>query len=266
MNVVNMVARDLPDAWFQTVFKILDEGSVFKIDRGSFAGSKRLELDFYNCEIKYPGTRPLLPHIEDHFGIPDPVDPDYLDEYMPYLMTSIMKPNESYTYGQRLTKYPIDYPLHKFKIYPWNEILIQEIKELLNLNIIIIEDDKYYLNQIELLIWTYRNKGYRNNQMVLQIGHPSDMLLSDPPCLRTIDTRIQDGKLKFFVYFRSWSLWGGYPANLAAILQLQEYVSMQIGVECGEMYVSSKGLHLYDYEFDIAKLIRMRDDLELKIG
>ena len=81
--------------------------------------------------------------------------------------------------------------------------------------------------------------------MVLQVGSPADLLIKDPPCLRHIDTRIQDGKLHFFPYFRSWDLWGGFPANLAAIQVLKEYMAAAIGVEDGEMVVSSKGLHIY---------------------
>ena len=116
------------------------------------------------------------------------------------------------------------------------------------------------------MIWTYKNKGYRNNQMVLQVAKPSDMLLQDPPCLRQIDTRIQDGKLHFYPYFRSWDLWGGFPANLGGIQLLKEYCADEIGVEDGEIIASSKGLHIYDYSFDLAKCLRMRDDMELKQG
>jgi thymidylate synthase len=123
---------------------------------------------------------------------------------------------------------------------------------------------KFFLNQVELLIWTYKNKGYRNNQMVLQVAQPTDMLLQDPPCLRHIDTRIQDGKLHFFPYFRSWSLWGGLPANLAAIELMKQYVAAEIGVENGEIIASSKGLHLYDYEFDLGKMISMKQDIDFQ--
>ena len=100
--------------------------------------------------------------------------------------------------------------------------------------------------------------------MVLQVAHPTDMLLQDPPCLRHIDTRIQDGKLHFYPYFRSWDLWGGFPANLGGIQLLKEYVAAEIGVEDGEIIASSKGLHIYDYSFDLAKCLRMRDDMKLK--
>jgi len=96
--------------------------------------------------------------------------------------------------------------------------------------------------------------------MVLQIAHPSEITLRDPPCLRSIDTRIQDGKLHFAsVLFRSWDLWGGMPANLAGIQNLKEYMAGEIGVEDGEMIVESKGLHLYGYAEDLAKLRCLRE-------
>lgn len=269
MKLVNIEARDLPDAWFQCVYKVLDEGRVFTIDRGSYAGQKRLEFDYITVNIKHPRTRPLLPQIEPHFGIPNPVEDEYLNDYLPYLMTGKLKPGESYTYGQRLTMYPI----------PWNtvaeynadknkNILIQDEEVWKNRDIIFTNEneDQFYLNQIELLIWTYKNKGYRNNQMTMSISTPIDMLLQDPCCLRSIDTRIQGGKLHFFLYFRSWDLYGGFPANLGGVQLLKEYCALEIGVEDGEIIVSSKGLHLYDYTFDIAKMLRMRENMELSYG
>ena len=121
------------------------------------------------------------------------------------------------------------------------------------------EDGGLYLNQIEWIINTYKKFGARNNQMVLQVAHPSDLTLADPPCLRSIDTRIQDDALHFFVYFRSWDLWGGMPANLAGIQNLKEYMASEIGVQDGKMIVESKGLHLYGYAEDLAKLRCLKD-------
>jgi len=265
MNLIEIKARDLEEAWFLSVYKIIDEGSVFTIDRGSYAGQKRLEFDYITLQIKYPGTRPLLPQIPVQYGIPNPVADDYLDDYLPYLMSGELKPDESYTYGQRMTKYKIPGDWN-WNFKDFNKILIQEEEVWNNPQIIIKEGFDVYLNQIELLIWTYKNKGYRNNQMVLQVAHPSDMLLQDPPCLRQIDTRIQDGKLHFFPYFRSWSLWGGFPANLGGLQLLKEYIASEIGVEDGEIIASSKGLHLYDYTFDMAKILSMKNDMELKQG
>lgn len=256
MNIQHIEARDLGDAWFQTIYRVLDEGNEFTIDRGSYAGQKRLEFDYITVHVKYPNVKPLLPNIEAHFSVPDPVELDYLDDYLPYLMTGELKEGEAYTYGQRLAKYPINYPVMDKDVFPWNGILIDEIDTLFEEGII-IHEDKFYLNQIELLIWIYKNKGYRNNQMVLQVAHPTDMLLKDPPCLRHIDTRIQNNQLHFYPYFRSWDLWGGFPANLGGIQLLKEYISSCIGVDDGHIVASSKGLHIYDYAVEFAKMIRM---------
>lgn len=212
MNLEFIEATTLPDAWYQCVNKILEVGREYTIDRGSYAGQKRLEFDYITTHIKYPGSRPLLPDIPPALGIPNPVADDYLEKYLPYLMTSEKEPGEDYTYGERL---------------------------------------EY---QIEEVIKMYKNDGYGTNQACMSVSMPSDIDLADPPCLRGIDTRIQDDKLHFVVYFRSWDLWNGLPANLGAIQLMKEYMAGEIGIEDGEIIASSKGMHLYDYAWELAKL------------
>ena len=262
MNIHAIKARDLPDLWFQAVHDILDHGRRFTIDRGSYAGQTRLEYDYFTGFVQFPGTQPLLPDIPAGCGIPNPVEeayifggPGYQRSYMEYLMTGHKEPGESYTYGERLTKVPI----RGEKLNWWQK----EQRDIIDVReadgkIVFKEGEQLYLNQIEWVIDTYRRFGYRNNQMVLQVAHPSDLTLLDPPCLRSIDTRIQDDKLHFCVYFRSWDLWGGLPANLAGIQNLKEYMAAEIGVQDGEMIVESKGLHLYGYAEDLAKLRCLR--------
>ncbi|MGD9037387.1 MAG: hypothetical protein PVF10_12560, partial [Syntrophobacterales bacterium] len=48
--------------------------------------------------------------------------------------------------------------------------------------------------------------------------------------------------------------WNGYPANLGGVQLLKEYMASEIGVGDGEMIVASKGLHIYDYAFDVARM------------
>jgi len=213
-----ITARDLPDAWFQCVYKILQVGSEYVIQRGSYEWQKRLEFDYVTVHIKYPGARPLIPDIPPHLGIPNPVAEGYLEEYLPYLMTSKKRPGEDYTYGQYLE---------------------EQIKEVIRM---------------------YREDGFNTNQAYMTVGDPNSIYLKDPPCLRGIDTRIQEGKLHFIVYFRSWDLWNGFPANLGAIQLLKEYMAQEIGVDDGEIIASSKGLHLYDYVWELAKLRTMCPD------
>lgn len=258
MHIHRIEARDLPDLWFQAVYDILDVGGKYTIDRGSFAGQTRLEYDYFTGYVRHPGTRPMLPDIPPACGIPNPVDEGYVyggdgydRSYIEYLMTPHKQPGESYTYGERLTRAP----LYGMKREWWRsgETDIIDKREP-DGRIVFEEKGCLYINQIEWVIDTYKKYGARNNQMVLQVAEPSDLALVDPPCLRSIDTRIQDGRLIFFIYFRSWDLWGGMPANLAGIQNLKEYMAAAIGVEDGEMIVESKGLHLYGYAEDLARL------------
>ena len=258
MKIHFVQARDLPDLWFQAVHDILDNGRKFKIDRGSYAGQTRLEYDYFCGHVTYPGTQPVIPDIPPACGIPNPVEEAYIyggegydRSYIEYLMTGEKGAGESYTYGERLTRAPITGDK-----LAWWEARNDEIidKREVDGTAVFEDDGQLYLNQIEWLIQTYKKHGHRNNQMVLQVAHPSDCTLLDPPCLRSIDTRIQDDTLHFFVYFRSWDLWGGLPANLAGIQNLKEYMAGEIGVKDGEMIVESKGLHLYGYAEDLAKL------------
>jgi len=107
--------------------------------------------------------------------------------------------------------------------------------------------------QIPELIRIYKEGGHNTNQGFMAVGSRDSIKLSDPPCLRGIDTRVKDGKLHFILYFRSWDLWAGFPSNLAGIQLMKEYVASEIGVADGEIIALSKGLHLYDYTWELAK-------------
>ena len=218
MKSIHIEARDLPDAWFQCLYEVFESGWKYQVGWGSFGGQRRLELDYVTVHIKHPGVRPLLPDIRPGIGVPPPVAEGYLEEYLPYLMTSKLRlgSNEKYTYGQ------------------------------------------YLETQIEEIISMYKEDGHNTNQAYMAIGDQESIYLDDPPCLRGIDTRIKNGKLHFIVYFRSWDLWSGFPANLGALQLLKEYMVSEIGVEDGEIIASSKGLHLYDYVWDMAKLVTGR--------
>lgn len=108
--------------------------------------------------------------------------------------------------------------------------------------------------QIPELIRMYKEDGYNTNQGFMAVGSKESIKLADPPCLRGIDTRVANGKLHFILYFRSWDLWAGFPSNLAGIQLLKEYVASEIGAEDGELIALSKGLHLYDYTWELARM------------
>jgi len=217
MQISMIEARDLSEAWFLCLRQTLADGYQYRIDRGSYAGQRRRELDFVVVRIEYPANRPLVPDVPD--GVPCPSSMDYIEEYLPYLMTSHRREGEQYTYGQ------------------------------------------YLEPQIAEVIRIYREDGLETNQAFMSVGDAASLALSDPPCLRAVDTRVRYGKLHFIVYFRSWDLWAGFPSNLAALQLLKEYMAEEIGVGDGEIIAVSKGLHLYEYVWDNARAAAHMEDL-----
>lgn len=211
MKITTIEARDLSEAWFLCLCKTLTEGREYKIDRGSYAGERRKELEFAVIHINHPETRPLIPDVPQ--GVPPPSTMEYIESYLPYLMTAHRKEGEQYTYGQ------------------------------------------YLETQIAEVIKMYQEDGHNTNQAFMAVGDSQSIFLPDPPCLRAIDTRILDNKLNFVVYFRSWDLWAGFPSNLAAIQLLKEYMASEIEVEDGELIAMSKGLHIYEYVWELAKVV-----------
>jgi thymidylate synthase len=209
MKISVIEARDLSEAWFLCLRKTLAEGHEYKIERGSYASQYRKELDFVVVKITSPGTRPLTPDVPQ--GVPPPTTMEYIESYLPYLMTAHRAESEQYTYGQYLEK------------------------------------------QIAEVIRMYKEDGYNTNQAFMAVGDSQSIFLSDPPCLRAIDTRIRNRRLSFVVYFRSWDLWAGFPSNLAAIQLMKEYMGSEIGVADGEIIAISKGMHLYEYSWELAR-------------
>jgi len=210
VNISVIEARDLSEAWFLCLRQTLTGGYEYKIDRGSYAGQHRKELDFVIVQVRNPGTRPLIPAVPQ--GVPPPTSMEYVESYLPYLMTAHKGEGEQYTYGQ------------------------------------------YLEEQIPQVIEMYKQDGPNTNQAFMAVGDADSIKLDDPPCLRGIDTRIRDQKLHFFAYFRSWDLWAGFPSNLAAIQLLKEYMAGEIGVDDGELIASSKGMHLYEYAWELARI------------
>lgn len=234
LEVVFIKAFDLSDAWYQCLERIMEVGHEYKIDRGSYEGQRRKEFDFVIIQITNPSNRPLVPVIPEGLGLPPPTSMDYIEKYMEYLITDYKKPDEDYTYGERLVN----------------------AKVKLNLEIEgrnISGEFPYSFNQIDKAIEILK-AAPGTNQALLQVGQCSDMGLNDPPCLRQVDLRVRYSKLHFFPYFRSWDLVGGFPSNLAALQLLKEYMAKEIGVEDGEIIAQSKGLHVYEQCWDYAKI------------
>jgi thymidylate synthase len=214
MELVTLEATTLPDAWFQALWHILKEG----------VPEYTVDLGSYAGQI-----RREFEYITIHIKYPG-VKPHIPD--MPPGM-GIPSPTTQEYVDNYAARYLMSGIMEDNEQYTYGERLMLSMDKVID---------------------RYRKYGHGTNQLIMQVGQPADIDLEDPPCLRHIDTRIRNHKLHFIIYFRSWDLWGGFPANLAGFQQLKEYMAQQIGVEDGEMIVSSKGLHLYGYAKDLAKL------------
>lgn len=239
MQPIIIRATTIPDAWFQCLYTLWEEHQEnladwtptatpavrrYMVQSGSEPGIDRVEFDFITVHINLPGERPLLPKMPEHLDLPEVASEEQLGDYIRYLLTTDRQPNESYTYGERITK-QFEYVTQYYKNHgPGTNRMCIEVGRPQDL-------------------------------------HNYDDLQGSTPCLRLIDTRIKDNKLHWIVYFRSWNLWSGFPVNLAGLQIAKEIMAAQIGVEDGCIIASSKGLNLRTYHLELAARRLQREPL-----
>jgi thymidylate synthase len=232
MKIEVVEATTIPDAWYQCLNKLFREPHrEYLITRGSYKGQWRREFDHITVQIKNPGASPL-PLIPESYGVPSPTSEEYINQYLLYLMTDAKSENEQYTYGERIV----------------NPKAILGGKEI-----------PFGINPLEKLIEMYKKDGHGTNQAVLEIGMPSDIILDDPPCLRTIDTKIKYGALHFILNWRSWDLFGGFLTNLGGLQQLKQHIANEVGVEDGEIIANCSSLHVYDHLWGASEAVIQTD-------
>jgi len=222
-------AQNLPDAWFQSLYSIVDteENSnkfknsyLYTIQQGSYAGQRRLEFPEVIIEITNPLDEPLLPYFPEGMNLPPVASMEYVYDYFTnYLMNSYAPPNTEYTYGSR-----INMPIRKD------------------------------VNQLDLLVSRLQDHP-RSNQLVLQIAAPEDIQLTEAPCLRAIQFKVVDNRLNFHIVMRSNHLWNGFPVNLASIALLMKYILLYTpDLRSGKFIYFCSGLHLYEHDFNLAAI------------
>ncbi len=212
---MRIVAISLDEAWHLTLRACLFHGLIYEIDRGSFAGSHRLEIPFLSLEITDPFQQ-LIPIVP--VGIPAPTSQEYVDDYLLYLMTSAKKENEQYTYGSRLAPF-LHTAIDMLKTTPRTNQACLEVARPDD----ILLDDPPCLRMVQ-----FKTRGFTDSYL------PGlDML-----CV-----------------FRSWDIWAGLPSNLAALCMMGRYVAEEVGMRFGNVYAVSMGAHLYEYAWALAETV-----------
>ena len=241
-----ITAFDIPDSWFRILKEILDHGYERPVFRGAREGHKRLELDSASIHITNPSVRPLVPTVPD--GIPPPTSVDYINQYVLSLMSPEKADWEDYTYGQRMHQLlgvPEDYGTGQDERFI--HMLKHDMIEGMRMSAL---DFNQFQTAMEMLKQTPES-----NRAMIEIGKPEDLLLKHPPCMRYVQFKVRYERLHIWVYFRSWDAWAGYVSNLPALQLVSEYVAKQLGVQSGEMFAFSAGLHLYDDSFELARQV-----------
>jgi thymidylate synthase len=249
-------ASSLEDAWFQALSEVMTNGRRYKIDSGSFEGTHRAGRRTL-IDIMSPGTRPLAPIMPEGSNIPSPTTEEAIERYSLYLITGEKQGKEHYTYGEDLW-WEIEWVIEHLKKAGFGnnhcymgvgrpEILLLYDLSVDYREVIIVKD--YAKKKV---IWQRRISNDWNK-------NPEEKPSSQ--CLRGIDAWIEDEKLHFWVYFRSWDLWAGFPENLGGIQLVKEYMAERIGVADGIMTVSCKDLHVYEHGWPVA-LMRLRKETE----
>ena len=252
--VAHIIASDLDDAWYQCVKTVIEKGRIYLISAGSFEKTRRAGMPIV-AEIHNPGKRPLTPLMPEGSSVPPPTNEEYINQYFEYLCNPNKTASEHYTYGEDLwwqiewvTKY------YKKAGHETNHCYMTvgrpESVLFYDRDVELIETISVY-NRAKKEIWWERN--------ISNAWNKNKEIKTSSQCLRGIDTWIDNNKLHFWVYFRSWDLWAGFPTNLGGIQLLKEHMAERIGVEDGLMVVSSKDLHIYEYAWPYA-LLRLGKD------
>lgn len=226
MKHVKITAFDLPDAWYQVLKKIWEEGEAFSVKYGSEVTETR-KLDV-TIEIQRPENRPLV-HEKA------PCDMRYVMNYfMEYLWFGEKRPDETYTYSSRLRS-PVDQIQEAISRYK-EEVFDRQITLVIRL-----PQDIY--KEIE---------GMKHE--------PPCLTIIDTEITRNDNDR----KLKFTLvgYFRSWDAYGALPANLAGLQLFSEAFVKELNakgqerqkskweeVSTGPMLMISKNCHIYHRQF-----------------
>lgn len=248
-------ATSLGDAWFQAISTIMRKGRKYLITSGSYEGTHRIGMPI-TISIIQPGMRPLAPIMPESSNIPPPATEDQICDYLSYLMTPHKSEKEHYTYGQDLSP-QVPWVIEYFKKagHGTNHCYMTVGRP----ETLLFYDRDVDYN--ETIVVVDRRTGKRDERIITNQWNKDPLVKTSSQCLRGIDVWIEDGKLHFWIYFRSWDLWGGFPVNLGGLQLVKEFMASEVGVDDGAMIVSCKDLHIYEHAEAVA-LMRIYETKE----
>ncbi len=102
-NVV--VAKNINDAWRDTMWCCIRNGYRYVVNEGSCIGQCRHQLENLMVIIEEPWQRPLAVIVPEQVGFTSPTSEEKIEEYFYNFLVSDKKPeNTVYTYGEFISK------------------------------------------------------------------------------------------------------------------------------------------------------------------
>jgi thymidylate synthase len=230
MKHVKITAFDLPDAWYQVLKRIWEDGENFTVKYGSeTTDTKKLDV---TLEILHPENKPLV-HEKA------PCDMRYVMNYfMEYLWFGEKKPDETYTYSSRLRS-PVDQIDEAIKRYV----------------------DELFDRQVTMVV---RLPEDIHKQIRSKRHEPPCLTVLDTEIGRDAENK----KLRFVLtgYWRSWDAYAALPANLAGLQMFSETFVKELNAKgrekhmvrweevcTGKMIMHSKNCHIYERQLPLVE-------------
>lgn len=258
--IYHIIGSSISYCWYMALEKVMTRGRKYLIDAGSFEKEHRLTLPMV-IEIHQPWIRPLAVYIPEGSGIPAPTTEESIHKYFESLITPDVAPNQHYTYGQDLW-WQVEEVIAYFKKHGFGSacghMVVGRPESILHYN---REVDVH-----ETILVTDRNTGaVLWAKYITNVWNKDKEIEVSSQCLRGIDCWVENGKLHFWCYFRSWNLRDGFPENVGGLQLLKEYMKDALGVEDGPMIVSGKDVHVYEHGWHFA-LMQLRKDKTILEG
>lgn len=93
--------RTIDQAWRMTLWSCARYGYSYRVEKGSYEGQIRKQLNRLMVQIDEPYTRPLAVSMPENTGLPAPTSEEKIQTYFyDYLATDTRSEKEDYTYGQ----------------------------------------------------------------------------------------------------------------------------------------------------------------------
>jgi len=158
-------------------------------------------------------------------------DKDLKQYYLKFFSSE--KPTDvSYTYGERLFKYPLKYIKEK-----WTGEITSTF------------------NQIENIIYYLKKTPYTRRAIAFTWNMDIDSESESPPCLTQITWNIKNNLLYQTSIIRSNDIFGAWPMNAFALKELQKKIAKRLNIEVGPLIIISNSAHIYENNWRECKKI-----------